>query len=141
MSKTSTKIEIKAPAKKVYEVISDFESYPDFLSGIKAVKVLKQKGKIAEVEFKVDVIKTITYSLKIELDPPHGLSWTMIKGEFMKSNEGGWSLKESKKGITEASYEIEVGFGLLVPKSISSVLIGSNLPTMMKEFKKRAEES
>jgi len=139
MSKTSTKVEIKAPLKKVYEVISDFESYPEFLSGIKSVKILKQKGKICEAEFKVDVIKTITYSLKIELDPPQGLSWSLIKGEFMKSNEGSWALKESKKGITQATYEIEVGFGLLVPKSISSVLIGNNLPTMMKEFKDRIE--
>ncbi len=139
MSATSTSIEIKAPLKKVYEVISDFESYHEFLTGSKGAKILKKSGKKVQVEFEMDMIKTIHYTLDITLDPPHGLHWTLVEGDFMKSNKGSWKLEESKKGITEATYEIEVGFGLLVPKSISSVLIGKNLPVMMKEFKKRIE--
>jgi ribosome-associated toxin RatA of RatAB toxin-antitoxin module len=140
MAKTSTEIEIKAPLKKVYEVISDFESYPDFLSGSKGAKILKKTGNSVQAEFKVDVIKTITYVLDIKLIPNKGFSWTLFKGDFMKANSGSWKLEEKKKGITHASYEIEVDFGLFVPKAISSMLVGTNLPTMMREFKERAEE-
>ena len=57
----------------------------------------------------------------------------------MKSNSGAWKLEEVKKDLTKANYEIEVGFGLLVPNSISNLLIGKNLPQMLKEFKERAE--
>lgn len=139
MSKTETSIQIKAPLKKVFSVIADFESYPEFLSGSKNVKVLKKSGSKMQVEFEMDMIKSIRYTLDIKLDEPHGLSWTLVKGDFMKSNDGSWNFKEVKKGVTEATYGIEVGFGLLVPKSISSVLIGKNLPAMMKEFKERIE--
>ncbi len=139
MAKTTTSIEIKAPLKKVYEVITNFEAYPEFLSGSKGAKILKKSPRHLQVEFKVDVIKTITYVLDIQLDPPHGFSWSLLKGDFMKSNSGRWILNEIKKGLTEALYEIEIDLGLFVPKSISNILVGKNLPVMMKEFKERAE--
>ena len=139
MSKTKSSIEIHAPIKKVYEVITDFENYSKFISGSKGAKILKKNKNYLEVEFKVDVIKTITYSLGIELDPPHGFSWDLMKGEMMKSNSGSWKLKEIKKDLTQANYEIEVSFGFLVPSSISDLLVRKNLPQMLKEFKERAE--
>lgn len=139
MPKTTSTIEIKAPLKKVYEVITDFEAYPDFLSGSKEAKILKKSGNHVQVEFKIDMIKTVTYSLDIKLNPAKGFTWKLIDGDFMKTNTGAWKLEEKKKGLTQATYEIEMDFGLLVPKSISSMLIGKNLPTMMKEFKERAE--
>ncbi len=140
MAKTVSSIEIKAPLKKVFSVIADFESYPEFLSGSKKVKILKKSAQKMQVEFHMDLIKTIRYVLDIELDPPHTLRWTLVKGDFMKSNSGAWKLEEKKKGHTQATYEIEMDFGLLVPKAISAVLIGKNLPAMMKEFKERVED-
>lgn len=139
MAKTKVSIDIKAPIKKVYEVITDFENYPKFISGTKSAKILKKNKNKMEVEFKIDVIKTITYSIAIELDPPNGFTWSLIKGEVMKSNSGGWQLKEIDKKNTKAFYEIEVGFGLLIPSSISKLLMDKNLPQMLKEFKERAE--
>lgn len=139
MSKTTTSIEIKAPLKKVFSVVSDFEKYPEFLSGSKKVKIIKKSGEKLQVEFQMDLIKTISYTLEIKLNPPHGLHWSLVKGDFMKSNHGAWKLEEIKKGLTLAIYEIDVGFGLLVPKAISSVLVEKNLPSMMKEFKERIE--
>ena len=75
MSKTKASIEINSPIKRVYEVITDFENYPKFLSGSKGAKILKKSKNSMEVEFKIDVIKTITYSLAIHLNPPYGFSW------------------------------------------------------------------
>lgn len=139
MAATSSKITINAPIKTVFDVVTDFESYPEFLSGSKGVKVLSKKGSNVQVEFKVDVIKTVTYVLDFKLSSPKECSWKFVKGDFMKSNTGSWKLKEVKKGVTEAIYEIDISFGLLVPGNIATMLVGKNLPTMMKEFKERAE--
>ncbi|MBF0493061.1 MAG: SRPBCC family protein [Deltaproteobacteria bacterium] len=139
MAATTSKVTINAPIKTVYEVVTDFESYPEFLSGSKGVKILSKKTGSLQVEFKVDLIKTISYTLDFKLVAPKECSWTLVKGDFMKSNTGSWKLKEVKKGITEANYEIEIGFGLLVPGNIANILVGKNLPAMMKEFKDRAE--
>lgn len=140
MSSTTASIEIEAPIKTVFEVISDFEAYPEFLPETKEVTIEKKSGKNLRVSFAINLIKKIRYTLDIKLNPPNGLTWELVEGDLMKSNVGKWKLKESKKGVTEAVYEIDMNLGAMVPKAISNKLIGTNLPTMMKQFKERAEE-
>jgi len=140
MSHATASIDIEAPIKQVFEVISDFEAYPDFLPETREVVIEKQSGKQARVTFTINLIKKISYTLDIKLNPPNGLSWSLVEGDLMKANNGQWKLQETKKGITNAVYEIDMDLGGMVPKAISNKLIGSNLPTMMKQFKDRAEE-
>jgi coenzyme Q-binding protein COQ10 len=138
MPGTSTSILIDAPAKVVYDVISDFESYPEFLPDVKKVEVDK-KGKRLTATFEVSVIKKIRYTLEFATVPSKKISWTFVKGDVFKDNRGGWEFEEVKKGQTKATYQIEVDFGLLVPSLITNKLVGHNLPQMMKRFKERAE--
>ncbi len=140
MSHATASIEINAPIKTVFEVISDFESYPDFLPETKKVEVEKKSGKSARVNFTISLIKKINYTLDIKFNPFHGLSWELVEGDMMKANSGQWKLHEGKNGTTKATYEIDMDFGGMVPKAISTKLIGSNLPTMMKQFRDRIEE-
>lgn len=141
MSHATASIEIKAPIQNVFDVISDFEAYPEFLPETRKVTVEKKSGKHVEVTFTINVIKKITYTLDIKLDPHHGLSWKLVKGEMMKKNSGQWKLTEVKKGLTKAIYEIDMDFGGMVPKAITNKLVGTNLPGMMKQFRDRVEES
>lgn len=140
MSHATASIEIEAPVKQVFEVISDFEAYPEFLPETRRVVVEKKSGKSARVTFTINLIKKITYTLDIKLNPPSGLSWSLVEGDLMKANNGHWKLQEVKKGVTKAVYEIDMDLGAMVPKAISNKLIGTNLPTMMKQFKERVEE-
>jgi len=140
MSHATASIEIEAPIKQVFDVISDFESYPDFLPETREVVIDKKAGKSARVTFTINLIKKISYTLDIKLNPPQGLSWELVEGEIMKSNNGQWKLQEVKKGVTKAVYEIDMDLGSMVPKAISNKLIGTNLPTMMRQFKDRIEE-
>jgi coenzyme Q-binding protein COQ10 len=139
MAKVSQTIEINASPQACYDVITDYESYPDFLPETKAIQVGKKSGNTAEVTFTIEVIKKVSYTLKMVGKPPKSVSWSMIKGEMMKSNDGGWDLEEVKSGVTKATYSIDVNLGLLVPGAVSKMLIGSNLPTMLKAFKQRIE--
>lgn len=139
MSTAKAEITIEAPIDVVYEVISDFESYPDFLSETKEVQVRHANSKSAEVTFKINLIKKISYTLDIKFTPKKGLSWKLVEGDLMKKNTGRWKLSH-KKGVTTAVYEIDMEFAGLVPKAISNRLIGSSLPTMMRAFRDRAED-
>ncbi|KAB2840629.1 SRPBCC family protein, partial [bacterium] len=62
MSHASASIEIEAPVKQVFEVISDFEAYPEFLPETREVVVEKKSGKSARVTFTINLIKKITYT-------------------------------------------------------------------------------
>ena len=139
MANASTTFEVNAPIEKVYQAISDFKCYPEFVSGTKKVTILEQEGSLLKVAFEVEAIKTIRYSLEVNLIPQKGFSWKLSKGDFMKSNEGSWELRKIDKQKTEAIYHIEVKFGFLVPASAGQLLVSKHLPKMLDEFKQRAE--
>ncbi len=139
MAGASRSIEINAAIEKVYGVIVDYEKYPEFLDEQTSAKVLSKNGDVAEVSFKLKVIKEIEYRLRIVETPPSGISWTLIKGEMMKENSGGWKLEPVAPDKTRATYSIEIGLGLLVPKSVATMLAETTLPKTLEAFKRRAE--
>lgn len=139
MAKAEQSIEIKATTKQCFDVITDFESYPDFLKETKGVKIEKKSGNTTEVTFTLELIKKFSYTLKMLAKPTTNLSWSFVKGEIMKDNKGEWVLEDLGGGKTKANYSVDVNLGMFVPGAISKMLIGSNLPAMMDAFKKRIE--
>ncbi|HLD43947.1 MAG TPA: SRPBCC family protein [bacterium] len=135
----SQSIEIKATPKRCYEVITDYEGYRDFLSSVDDVVVSNKKGNTCEVTYTIKVIKEISYTLKMKATPPSKVEWSLVKSNIMKDNHGHWELEEVKKGVTLATYNVDIKFGLLVPGSVTKILVDKHLPAMLKDFKKRIE--
>lgn len=138
MPGANTEILIDVPPKLIYDVVLDFENYPEFLPDVKKA-VVEKKGKSIVASFEISVIKRIHYTLVFTTVPAKKIAWNFVKGDLFKDNRGQWEFKEVKKGQTHATYRVEVDFGFLVPSMITNKLVGSNLPTMMKRFKDRAE--
>ena len=133
-------IEIKATPKQCFEIITKYEAYPEFLKDLKGVIVKNKKKNSAEVTYEIEVIKKISYTLKMEETPNERVEWSFVRGDIMKDNHGYWELEELKKGLTKATYNIEVRFGLLVPGAITRSLVSKNLPDMLQSFKTRIEK-
>lgn len=140
MAKVTESIDIDAAPETCFKVITDYEKYPSFLKETKSVVVRKKTGQTAEVTYSIEVIKKISYTLKMVGKPFSNITWSLLEGDMMKKNSGEWSLKEAGKGKTRASYSVDIEFGIFVPGMISKMLVGSNLPSMLKAFKKRIEE-
>jgi ribosome-associated toxin RatA of RatAB toxin-antitoxin module len=139
MAKTERSVVIRASPEKVFEVISDFEKYPEFLPEVKKVKVESAQGGIKDVTYTIDIkAKLISYTLRHTPKPPHELSWTMVRGEMMKGNDGAWVLKPVAEG-TEATYKIDLRLGALVPSMVERKLAEQSLPGLLGNFKKRIE--
>ena len=131
---------MNVPPEKLFDVITDYEKYPEFLPEVKKVKVDAGQGSIKEVTYTVDIkAKVINYTLKHTAEKPHKLTWTMIKGEMMKGNDGTWVLKAVPAG-TEATYSIDLKLSALVPGFIEKALAEQSLPTLLQNFKNRAEK-
>jgi coenzyme Q-binding protein COQ10 len=120
----------------------DFERYPEFLPEVKSAKIDAGQGSIKEVTYKVDIkAKVITYTLRHTAERPGKLSWTMVKGEMMKGNDGAWALKPGPRpGTTEATYTIDLKLSSLVPGFIEKALAEQSLPGLLANFKARAEK-
>ncbi len=128
-----------APIEKCWAVISDYERYPEFLPEVKKIRTHNRRGNEVDVQYEAEVVKIIKYTVHMKEEAPKKVTWSFIDGEFMKDNKGGWQLEDAGNGTTKATYSIEVEVGMLVPKSIVNVLVDTQLPKLLENFKKRIE--
>ncbi len=134
-------IVINTSMAKLFAVITDYASYPQFLPEVKSTRLSKRHGSEVDVHYEIEVLKRIRYTLRLKEEPPDRISWTFVEGELMRDNRGHWLLEPAGEGKTKATYSIEMKLGPLVPNSIVNVLVDSSLPKMLEAFKKRAESA
>jgi len=139
MAGATRSIEINAPADAVYDVIVDYEKYPEFLSDMESARVLNRDGDRVRAEFTLNLIKRVQYTLDLVGDRPRSLRWTLNRAKLFRHNNGSWEIEELGPDRVRATYSIDIGFFVLVPRSISNRLVGSSLPATLEAFKRRAE--
>lgn len=126
---------------QLWDVISDYDGYADFVEGLESIQVTRREGKEVWADYVVSMFgKKVHYTLKHTETPKKKLIWEMTEGEMFKFNNGGWDLKELGPDKVEATYTVDVGFPLFVPKAIVNTLTGTQLPSMMKAFEDRAKK-
>ncbi len=141
MTAVSQEIVFETPIRAAFDAIADFKSYPKFLKDVSKVAVLKSTKTSAEVRFTLNLIRKIEYTLALTLKPPTTVSWRLKSSDSLRKNVGSWRLKKLDADTTEATYTIDVEFGILVPSFISRMLIAQSLPATLAAFKRRIEES
>jgi coenzyme Q-binding protein COQ10 len=139
MASATRSIVIDAPPERVFDVIADYQRYPEFLSEVKSIRTSDRIGNQVDIHYEVDVVKRIHYTLRMVEERPRALRWTFVKGEVMKDNRGSWTLEPTPDGKTRATYTLDVAVGLLVPRPLLAALVDSSLPKMLESFKKRVE--
>jgi carbon monoxide dehydrogenase subunit G len=100
---TEGSIEISATAEEVMEVLTDFDAYPEWASGITKAEVKKNdaKGRPSQVDFEVSQMGigaryTLAYRYRAQLG---GLSWsTKSASGAVRDIKGEYALKPSQAG-------------------------------------------
>jgi coenzyme Q-binding protein COQ10 len=139
MPGASRTVVIHAPADVLFDVITDYASYPQFLSDVADARLVQRSGDTAIVEFGLNLIKKIHYSLKMTEVRPTSVRWVLHESSLMKANVGGWTLEPLPDGTTRATYEVDVTPKGFVPGPIVNALTGRTLPATLEAFKQRAE--
>lgn len=132
------------PLTNLYKAITDYSSYPEFVSGVKATKVLSNGGNKKKVHFDMEMVKRLQYVVEVseEFDAEKGeakIWWSLVESSFFKVNNGWWSLKSLGPKQTEVTYKIELDFAFPVPGFVLKGLISNNLPAAIRDFSRRAE--
>jgi ribosome-associated toxin RatA of RatAB toxin-antitoxin module len=134
-------IVVDAPPSDVMEVIADFPSYPQWVAAAKTVEVVEESedGRAKQVHFVLDAgaVKD-DYVLDYTWDGDKKVSWTLVKGQMQKRNDGSYTLKE-KDGGTEVTYTITIDLSIPMLGMIKRKAEKVILDTALKELKKRAE--
>jgi coenzyme Q-binding protein COQ10 len=144
MAAITKEIVVGVPVERFYDVVVDYERYPDFVPGIRACRVRATTPEKL-VEYELDLgIKRIRYVLRHEEVRPSRVAWSLVSGEAMKVSNGSWELADAD-GKTRARYTVEIQIARLplVPQAlvdrISDEMTRVNLPRTLEAFKVRAE--
>lgn len=121
-----------------YRVLMDQESYPEFVSEFKKVKIWKRQGEEIWADCEARFFKTVHFTLHSSGEPFHRVRWRELKGAF-QFNEGGWLLKPLAGGLTEVTYYINLEKRVYIPNLVVHWAIKLALPKFLANFKHRAE--
>ena len=133
-------IVVEAPAADVMAVIADFPAYPQWVSAAKQVEVLEAGRRPARrVHFVLDAgaVKD-DYVLDYTWDDDRKVTWTLVKGQMQKRQDGSYTLVETA-GRTEVTYSITIDLSIPMLGMIKRKAEKVILDTALKELKKRVE--
>jgi hypothetical protein len=86
-------------------------------------------------------LKVVDFTLRHVAHGIERIDWQLVRGgEFMRRNQGRWTLERTSAGFTKATYAIEIDLGPLVPGNFEKALEERGLPNMLANFKARAEK-
>lgn len=135
---------VAASAEDVMEVITDFESYPEWLD-VRSTKVLKRdtqgRGKEVAFELKAPVVGDVTYTLEYSYAPRNGgCSWTTKEIEGgIKDIQGEYELEELDADETRVTYRMSIELGMKIPGFLRKQGEKQIVKQALENLKKRVE--
>jgi coenzyme Q-binding protein COQ10 len=146
MAVVTKEVLVEASVDRVYDIIVDYERYPEFVPGIRACRILSARGE-KHVQYELDLgVKRIRYVLRHDEQRPRKVAWSLVSGDMLKVSNGSWELSANKEQ-TRAVYSVEIQISRppLVPQAlvdrVSDELTRVQLPKTLAAFKTRAESS
>ena len=146
MAQVTKEVLIDVPVEAFYDLVVDYERYPEFVPGIRACRVKNGTGD-KQVEYELDLgVKRIRYILRMTERRPTRVAWSLVSGEMMKVSNGSWDLSAvGEKTRALYTVEIQISRPPLVPQVIvdrvSDELTRIQLPKTLDAFKARAERA
>jgi len=141
MPKAKKTVGVQVPAEFFWNMITDYESYPKYISNCTSGEIVSRDGDTIVAAFEVKVVRTFDYTLRLVLDKEHyRVDWTLVSSKTLRQNDGGWQLTETEPGHTMVTYWNELGAKFWLPKTFLNGLVQIALPSMLKEWRILSEK-
>ena len=132
-------IEVEAAAEKLYEVVSDIENYPSFLTWCDSSEILSIEDHLVTASLRINLLgfKSSITTLN-RLYRPDKIEMSLQEGPF-KSFKGTWLFEEIAFEKTRVSYTMKYQIanpitGLLVKQKLAS-FVDQFVGEFVKKFK------
>jgi uncharacterized membrane protein len=137
---------IDAPVEQCYEVLTDFERYPEWAGDLKESTVLERddEGRPVVVEFRAAAMgRSTTYRLRYDYTgAPRRLGWQLETGDIQRELDGAYELRpaDDDPGRTDVVYELSVDLIMPIPGFVKRRAETRILKTALDELKARVEQ-
>ena len=139
--KTTAEITTELDAESLFAVVTDLESYPEWVDGRKSVVVedgdedgLPTKARFALQSFGQE----ITYVLAYSYDGIARVGWTLVESDDVKTLDGAYEFFDLEGGGTAVEYSLVVEPNFPVPKLLRRQVEKQITSSALKALVKRA---
>lgn len=138
-----TSITIKGDINKIYPIVSDMESYSNFMESVKSVKVMEREGNTTLTQWNTELKgKPFNWVERDFFDHEnHTIKYELVSGD-LKKFEGEWALT-SQGDEVKVSLTVDFEFGVPMIASllnpIAKIIIKQNCDSMLKAIKEEVE--
>jgi hypothetical protein len=138
---SSQSILIDAPPAAIMAVIADFPAYPEWTGSINTCEVRESHpdGRAKTVHFVVDAgVVRDDYILEYDWDDDDKVSWSLVKGQLQKKQQGSYVLAPSGRA-TRVTYSLTVDLNVPMLGVFKRKAEKVIMDTALNELKKRVE--
>ncbi|MGE3620428.1 MAG: SRPBCC family protein [Acidimicrobiia bacterium] len=140
---TETMVVDATPAR-VYDAITDFESYPSWARDLKGVTVEEtdDQGRGVRVTFRAAAMgRSTEYTLRYAYaEDPTTVSWTLESGDIMRRLDGSYVLEPADGGArTEVTYDLAVELVIPLPGFVRRRAESKVVHTALRELRAHVE--
>jgi ribosome-associated toxin RatA of RatAB toxin-antitoxin module len=133
---------IRATPERCFDILTDFEHYPDWAADIKAVTVADadEQGRPGQVTFRAAAFgRSTSYTLAYDYrKAPRQLSWVQVDGDLTRRLDGAYTFEAAGED-TEVVYRLTVELKVPLPGFVKRRAEGRIMGTALRELKARAE--
>jgi coenzyme Q-binding protein COQ10 len=104
---------LNAPVDKVWNVVTDYAHYSEFMPSTAACEIVKDDGNVKDIRFKIQfkfsvLSWEVDYVARHEFDPKKEIKFDLVssKGDKIKKTYGAWQFFDAGNGKTAAFYSV-----------------------------------
>jgi len=137
--------DVIASPKTVWQVITSFQNYPQWIQEISETEIYVSKGRNICVDFIISVyLVDIQYFIKHDYQPEKGyMTWTLDynRKSDLDDSVGYWLVYPSSEGTgkTRVEYSVDLCIGPGIPNFIETILADKGIKNASQWVKKVAE--
>ena len=139
--RTEGTTEIEGRPEEIVEAIADFESYPEWVDGIRSAKVLDRddQGRGTRVAFEFSAMGfTASYTLGYEYEDDR-VSWTTVDASGAVRDIQGEYRLEPLNGDTRVTYRLAVDLAVSLPGFVKRRADRAAIRAGLEGLKRRVE--
>lgn len=141
--KAQSSIVINARPAVIMGAIADIAAYPTWVGQIEQAEILEVgiDGRPRQARFRVNAVVVKDEVVNEYLwKGDEQVSWSLVSGETMSSQEGSYTLRDLGDGSTEVTYAVEAELKVRIPGLLRRKIQNGIIEAALKDLKKHVEK-
>ncbi|QIM66239.1 ubiquinone-binding protein [Mannheimia granulomatis] len=127
-------------AEQMYQLVNDYEKYPEFLSGCINAKTLSMDENELKAELHIQKLGiSQTFSTHNKMTPPYKIEMSLIEGPFHHLH-GDWTFTPFDEQSCKIALKLEFEFASPIVALVFGKVFNELTLKMVNAFKQRAKE-